>query len=178
MAIKRTVIEEVPETDDPTVVRKTKTIVNPDIHTPIVDAKEEVVDSPDSTEVRQTKIVHEPLVTAEHPQHVYETKKAIFKSWQIIWYILAVIEVLLGLRMTFKAIGANEFSGFVSLVYSITDILVAPFAAIIPPTINGNSVIEWSTIIAAIIYALIAWGLVSLVHMARPVTPEEVEHAV
>lgn len=176
MAIRRTVVED--DVDDPTVVRKTKTITNPDIHTPIVDEKEEVVDSPDSTQVRKTKTVHEPLVVADHPQHVYETKRAIFKSWQLIWYILAVIEVLLGLRMTFKAIGANPFSGFVSLIYSITDILVAPFRGIIPSTVNGNSVIEWSTIVAVVVYALIAWGIVSLIHLSRPVTPEEVDHAV
>ncbi len=176
MAIKRTIIEE--DEADPTVIRNTKTIVNPDIHTKVVDAKEEVVNSPDSSTVKQTKIVHEPLVEADHPQAVYETKKTIFRSWQIIWYILAVIEVILGLRVTFKAIGANPFSGFVNLIYSISDVLVLPFTGIIRSTVSGNSVIEWSTIFAAVIYALIAWGIVSLIHMARPITPEEVDHAV
>lgn len=176
MAIRRTVIEE--DASDPTIVRKTNTIVNPDIHTQVVDAKEEVVDSAGTTEVHQTKTIHEPLVTADHPQHVYETKKAIFKSWQIIWFILAIIETLLGLRMTFKAIGANPLSGFVSFIYNVTDILVAPFTGIVQSTVNGASIIEWSTIIAAIIYGLIAWGIVSLIHIARPVTPEEVDHAV
>jgi len=176
MAIRQTVIEE--DVNDPTVVRKTNTIVNPDIHTQVVNSREEVVDSADTTEVRQTKTIHEPLVKTGHPQQVYETKKAIFKSWQVIWFILAAIEVLLGLRMTFKAIGANELSGFVSFIYNITDILVGPFARIVPSTVNGASVIEWSTIIAAIIYGLIAWGIVSLIHIARPVTPEEIDHAV
>jgi len=176
MAIKRTIVEE--DEADPTIIRNTKTIVNPDIHTQVVDAKEEVVDSPNSSTVKRTQIVHEPLVQADHPQDVYETKKTIFRSWQIIWYVLAVTEVMLGLRVTLKAIGANPFSGFVNLIYSISDVLVLPFTGIIKSTISGNSVLEWSTIFAAVIYALIAWGLVSLIHMARPITPEEAEHAV
>lgn len=176
MAIKRTIVEE--DEADPTIIRNTKTIVNPDIHTQVVDAKEEVVDSPNSSTVKRTQIVHEPLVQADHPQDVYETKKTIFRSWQIIWYVLAVTEVILGLRVTLKAIGANPFSGFVNLIYSISDVLVLPFTGIIKSTISGNSVLEWSTIFAAVIYALIAWGLVSLIHMARPITPEEAEHAV
>ncbi len=177
MAVKRTIIEEGDEAD-PTIIRNTKTVVNPDIHTQVVDAKEEVIDSPNSSTVKRTQIVHEPLVEATHPQASYETKKTIFRSWQIIWYILAVIEVILGFRVTFKAIGANPFSGFVNLIYSISDVLVLPFTGIIRSTVSGNSVIEWSTIFAAVIYALIAWGIVSLIHMARPVTPEEVDRAV
>jgi hypothetical protein len=177
MAIKRTIIEE-GEEGDPTVIRNTRTVVNPDIHTPVVDSKEEIIDSADSSTVKRTKVVHEPLVVADHPQDVYETKKTIFRSWQIIWFALAVIEILLGLRIVFKAIGANPFSGFVSFVYTITDILVAPFTGIIRSSVSGNSVIEWSTIIATIVYALIAWGLVYAISIARPVTPEEVEKAV
>lgn len=176
MAIKRTVIEE--NEEDPTIIRNTKTVVNPDIHTQVVDEKEEVINSPDASTVRQTKTVHEPLVESTHPQTVYNTKKNIFRSWQVIWYILAVTEVIIGLRVTLKAIGANPFSGFVNLIYSISDVLVLPFSGIIKSTVSGNTVIEWSTIFAAVIYALIAWGIVSLIHMARPITPEEAERAV
>src|SRR5690349_85284 len=118
MSVTRTIVEENPVEGDPTVVKTTKTIVNPDIHTPIVDAKEEVVDSPTTSTVRRTQVVHEPLVRTEHPQKVYETKKAIFRSWQVIWYILAIVEVILAFRMVFKAIGANPFSGFVTLIYA------------------------------------------------------------
>lgn len=173
----RTIIEE-NNSSDPTIVRDTKTVVNPDIHTQVVDSKEETIESPNSSTIKQTKVVHDPLVKSTHPQDVYDTKKTIFRSWQVIWLILAVIEILLVFRMLFKAIGANPYSGFVSLVYSITDLLIAPFAGIIKPTISGNSVIEWSIIIAAIVYALIAWGLVYAINMIRPITPEEIERAV
>lgn len=178
MAIKRTIIEEAPQGADSDVVRTTKTVVNPQIHTPIVDAQDTVVDSPNSSTVRQTRTVQEPLVQTQHPQKIYETKKAIFRSWQIIWYVVAVIEVVIALRVAFKAIGANPFSGFVSLIYTLSDPLTFPFRGIIGSTVTRNTIIEWSSIIAALIYLLIAWGIVSLIHMARPVTPEEVEENV
>ncbi len=178
MAVKRTIIEEEHPTDDPVTVRTTKTVVNPDLHTPIVDIKDEIIDAPRSSTVKQTRVVHEPLVRTEHPQKVYETKKTIFRSWQIIWYVLAVVEVVIGFRVAFKAIGANPFSGFVSLIYAISDPLTIPFRGIIRSNVYGNSVIEWSSMIAALVYLLIAWGIISLIHMAKPVTPEEVEENV
>lgn len=178
MAVKRTIIEEEQAGTDPKVVRTTKTVVNPDIHTPIVDAQDTVTDSHDSSTVHQTRVIHQPLVKTEHPQKTFETKKTIFRSWQIIWFILAFVEVMLGFRMTFKAIGASAFSGFTSLIYAVTDPLTIPFAGIIRPTISGSSVIEWSTLIAAVVYLVIAWGLVNLINMRRPITPEEVDQNV
>lgn len=178
MALKRTIIEEDNSLEDPTVVKTTRTVVNPELHTPVVDVKDEVVNAPGSSTVKQTRTVQEPLVRTEHPQKVYETKKAIFRSWQIIWYIVAVVEIIIALRVAFKAIGANSLSGFVSLIYGFSDPLTFPFRGIIKSTVTGNSVIEWYSIIAALIYLLIAWGIVSLIHMARPVTPEEVEQNV
>jgi len=178
MVFRRTITQEVPVVEDPTIIRNTKTVVNPNIHTPVVDTNEEVVESVDASTARQTKVVHEPLVKSTHPQVAYDAKKNIFRSWMIIWYLLAVIEVILGLRVVFKALGANPFSGFVSIVYSISDILLLPFSGIFPSSVSGSTVIEWSTIIAAVIYALIAWGIVSLINLVRPITPEEVEQAV
>lgn len=177
MAIKRTIVEDENNFEDPTIIRNTKTVVNPNIHTPVVDAHEEVLNSSDNSVIKQTRVVHEPLVKTAHPQAIYDTKKNIFRSWQVIWFILAIIEVILGLRIAFKALGANPFSGFVSLIYSISDVLLLPFSGIFPSSASGSSVIEWSTMIAAAIYALIAWGIVSLINIVRPITPEEVEKA-
>ncbi len=124
------------------------------------------------------KIAPTEEVKTEHPQKIFEKKKAIFRSHQIIWYILTFIEFLLGFRVAFKAIGANPFSGFVNLIYAITDPLALPFSGIVRASVSGSSVIEWSTIVAAIIYFLIAWGLVELLQFVKPVTPQEVEQEV
>lgn len=125
-----------------------------------------------------TRTTTRPTIVTEHPQHVYEAKKTIFRAYQVIWYVLALIEILLAFRMTFRAIGANAYSGFVMLIYGITGLLTAPFRNIIPSYGSGTSVFEWSTIIAAAVYLLIAWGIVYLFQLVKPVTPGEVADGV
>lgn len=125
--------------------------------------------------VRKTTTRVEPAVKGETPQKVFEKKKTIFRFNQIIWYILGFIEVLLIFRFVLKALGANPFSGFASLIYSATEPLTAPFRGILNVATTGTSVIEWSTIIAAVVYLSIAWGIVYLLDLVYPITPEDVE---
>jgi len=126
--------------------------------------------------VKTTKV--DTGVKTEHPQKVYEKKKAIFRTYQVIWYILGVIEVLLVFRFVFKALGANPFSGFASFIYSVSAPLAVPFQGILRTNAVEGSVFEWSTVIAGIVYALIASGLVQLLQILKPVTPDEVEETV
>lgn len=129
-------------------------------------------------QVTKTTKVIQPSIVEEHPQKVFEKKKTIFRFYQIVWYILSVIEILLAFRVALKAIGANPFSGFVTLEYAITDPFALPFQGIIKASVNGMSIIEWSTMIAAVVYLLIAFGLVELLQVIKPVSQEEVEHTV
>lgn len=86
-----------------------------------------------------------------------------------IYYILGIIEVLLAFRFFFKLLGASLASGFVSFIYSITGILVAPFAGIFSSFVTRGgtvtSVFEPADLIAMIVYAVIARGLVGLVKL-------------
>lgn len=146
----------------------------------------EVIEKEEVTTVQTTpeKVVHTttqvvpPAVKTEHPQRVFDKKKRIFRAYQIIWYILVVIEVLLIFRVTLKALAANPLSGFVNLIYTITDPLTLPFQGILRTSVTSGSVFEWSTIIAGIVYALIAVGLVHLLQMFKPVNPHEVSETV
>src|SRR5256885_11732132 len=105
--------------------------------------------------VKTTKVVP-PSMKTEPPQQVFEKKKVIFRTYQVIWYILAVIEILLAFRVALKALGANPLSGFVSLVYTLSDPLALPFSGILHSTVYTTSIFEWSTLIAALVYAIIA----------------------
>jgi uncharacterized protein YggT (Ycf19 family) len=125
--------------------------------------------------VRKTTRQVEPQAKGEAPQKVYEKKKIILRVNQIIWFILGLIEVLLLFRVVLKALGANPLVGFTSLIYSITTPLVAPFNGILGLSITGNSIIEWSTIIAAIVYFIVAWGFIYLLDLIYPITPNDVE---
>src|SRR5438309_1116888 len=97
-----------------------------------------------------------PLATGEHPQKAYTKKKAIFRIYQVIWYILGVVEVLLIIRVILKALGANPLSGFTNLIYTISNPLALPFKGIFQTAVVEGSVFEWSTLIAGVVYALVA----------------------
>lgn len=114
------------------------------------------------------------VVTNEHPQKTYEKKKFIFKTYQIVWYILGVVEILLGFRIALLALGANPTSDFASIIYTLTNPLALPFRGIFNTAAAGNSVFEWSTIVAALVYAIAAYGIVYLIQLIKPVTPTEV----
>jgi len=40
--------------------------------------------------------------------------------------------------------------------------------------VSGNSVFEWTTIVAGIVYLCLAWGLVYLLDLIYPITPNDV----
>lgn len=87
------------------------------------------------------------------------------RSQRVVYYILGIIEVLLGLRLIFKLLGANFRNAFVSFLYSLTSIFVIPFIGIFRTVASAGSVLEPATIVAMIIYAIIAYGIVKLINL-------------
>lgn len=135
-----------------------------------------VIDSQSPQQVvKKTTRQVESVARGEAPQKVYEKKKTIFRFNQVIWYILGVIEALLLFRVILKALGANSTIGFTNFIYALSTPLAASFNGILGISISGNSIIEWSTIIAAIVYLCVAWGLVYLLDLIYPITPRDVE---
>ena len=94
-----------------------------------------------------------------------EQRVASFKATQLIWLLLGILEAALALRIVFKLIGVNEANPFAALLYAVTDFFVAPFASLIGAPAAGGMVLEISTIIAMIVYALIAWALERIVYL-------------
>lgn len=96
-----------------------------------------------------------------------EKKNTSFPAKTAINYVLGLLEILLAFRLILKLLGANPASGFVTFIYSLTQIFLAPFTAIFRPAIaqglETKAVLEPATIIAMIVYALIAWGLIKLI---------------
>lgn len=146
--------------------------------TQLITSQEEVtttnVQSPEQIVQKTTRLV-EPQAKGEAPQKIYEKKKTILRSSQVIWYILGLIEVLLTFRFILKMLGANQSAGFTNLIYTITTPLAGPFNGILGTSFTGSSTFEWSTIMAAIVYLCIAWGLVYLMDLIYPITPSDVQ---
>ena len=94
-----------------------------------------------------------------------------FTARRVVYYILGILEVLLAFRLVFKLLGANPKSGFVAIIYSISQVFLVPFTAIFRSAatqgIETKAVLEPSTIIGMIVYALIAWGIVKLIIIMR-----------
>ncbi|MDP2632410.1 MAG: YggT family protein [Candidatus Curtissbacteria bacterium] len=130
------------------------------------------------TQTVKTVSTNVPAVDTGSPQKAYGTKKAIFRLYQVIWYILGVVEVLLASRILLKLIGANLNSGFTSFIYSVSAPLASPFRGVLGVTRSSESVIEWSTIIAMAVYAVVAVGLVKLFQIVKPTTEQEVNQSV
>ncbi len=132
------------------------------------------IDKAAPTHVVTTTKKVEPPVKTEHPQVVYEKKKTILRAYQFICFLLGIIEILLAFRFVLKMIGANPLSGFASFIYAASAPFAYPFLGIVGTTMSGSSIIEWSTIIAAFVFLVLAWGIEQLLKMLTPVSPEEV----
>ena len=84
---------------------------------------------------------------------------------RIVNVIFSAAEVILGLRLIMKLLGANAESAFVKTLYGITGFFVRLFEGIFSSvTINESTgaVFEPATLIAMIIIALIALGISKL----------------
>ncbi len=81
----------------------------------------------------------------------------------LIGFLFTVLEGLIGLRVVLKFIDANSKNAFASFIYNSTALFVAPFAGLIGNPAVGGNVLEITSLIALIVYALIAAALVRLV---------------
>jgi len=88
-------------------------------------------------------------------------------SW-LVWLVLGVVEAFLILRVLLKALGANPAAEFVQFVYNVSAPLVLPFQGIFPTPSTARSVLELSALVAIVVYALIAWGIVRLLAILDP----------
>lgn len=95
----------------------------------------------------------------------------------VIYFILGVLEVLLSFRLVLKLAGASLVSGFVRFIYGITGIFIMPFEGIFrrgyASGVETTSVLEPSTIVAMIVYAVVIWGIVTLVRLLSRQQPSE-----
>jgi hypothetical protein len=79
---------------------------------------------------------------------------------RIIYFIAGVIIAFLVLRIVFLLLAANQGSGFVDFIYAVGGFFASPFYGIFNYTPSyGQFVFEISSVVAIIIYALVAWGL-------------------
>jgi YggT family protein len=86
------------------------------------------------------------------------------RATEVIYLLFGIIDGLLLIRVVLKLLAANPLAGFSKFIYGLTDVFLAPFRNLLP-VVGGSSgaVLEMSTVIAIIVYALIGWALVRIV---------------
>jgi hypothetical protein len=101
------------------------------------------------------------------------TETALFRETKVVWYIFGAIEALLLLRFLLRALAANPDAAFTQFVYAASQIFVAPFIFVFGTPSFGGSALELSTLLAMVVYWFIAWGVVKLLLMGRPISRYE-----
>ena len=101
--------------------------------------------------------------------------KTLFRSTQIVWYVFYVLEFLLLTRFLLKLLAANAGAGFTQFIYTLSAVPLAPFRFVFGADSVGNSVFEWSTLLAMLVYYFVAWGLVKAFSMSRDIRESEAD---
>jgi hypothetical protein len=99
--------------------------------------------------------------------------KPLYRGTQIVWYILGLLEALLAFRFVLKLLAANPSAGFTNFIYNATYVFAAPFLSVFRISRVEGSIFEWTTLLAMVVYWLIAMAIVKLFLMSKSVsTPE------
>jgi uncharacterized protein YggT (Ycf19 family) len=99
--------------------------------------------------------------------------KPLYRGTQIIRYLAGFIEAMLVFRFLLKLLGANPNAGFSSFIYKVSYPFAAPFLNVFRITQVKGSVFEWTTLLAMIVYSLIAWAIIKLLLMGKSVSTSE-----
>lgn len=107
-----------------------------------------------------------PRVLDEQPQDQATQSQTVE---YIVYFFFGLLNVLLAFRLIFKLMGASLSSAFVRVIYGVTGIFIMPFEGIFSrgyaQGLETTSIIEPATLVAFVVYAILAWGTVKLVHL-------------
>jgi len=125
------------------------TIINPE---PADRHKDTIVNAGNDYVEREEIVVDE----------VAQRRIALARVSQLIWLAAGILETLFAIRVFLRLIAANPNAPFAQMLYLFTGLFLFPFQGLtITPSVEG-AVLEISTLIAMIVYALAAWAVVQL----------------
>ena len=83
---------------------------------------------------------------------------AVARIVNIVYFLFGTLEVLLAVRVILHLIGANPDNGFASFINRMSSPFVALFASLLNnPSLGTTGVLEITTLIAMLVYAILAW---------------------
>lgn len=106
--------------------------------------------------------------TAEPERTVVVAKSGASTTEQIIYFITGVLLALMAGRFILSLLGANQGNGFADFIYGVTYPFVAPFFGLFGYEVEyGVARLEIETLVAMLVYALVAYGIVKLIRIGR-----------
>lgn len=115
------------------------------------------------TEVRESNTVQDGATVRRQSLETSHSVNKGVVAHRVIYYIAGFIIALLALRFVLLLLAANQGAPFVDFVYALSGFFASPFYGIFSYQPSyGQSIFEISTVVAIIVYALIAMGLAKL----------------
>lgn len=111
--------------------------------------------------------VNAPSTRHDHPVLV-ATTSPLETARRAVWLVFGVLMALIGIRIVFLALGANEGNVIVDAIYGITEPFVAPFRGIFNFNVVrpvGESVIDVAAFVAIIGWTLIAMLITAILRL-------------
>jgi YggT family protein len=121
-------------------------------------------------EDRREKVTLQQKGGFEHQVRVMEDVGAerqllIARLTRFLSLVFAILESLIGLRILLKLMPANPSNLFAQFIYQMTDLFLRPFASLVGNPAGGGRVLELTSLVAILVYALIGWVMIQLVRL-------------
>lgn len=78
---------------------------------------------------------------------------------KVLDFILTLIQGILLLNFVLLLSGANRATGFFQLINGLASGLMAPFRFILPVSNTGDIVVDWSILVAMLVYGLLFYAI-------------------
>lgn len=95
-------------------------------------------------------------------QQLTQRQIALRKATNFVWWATGIVEGLIGLRVVLRMMAANPGNPFADFIYTVSGVFLWPFQTLVNNPSSEGVVLEISSIIAMIVYLLLAWVFVEL----------------
>ncbi|HTX78995.1 MAG TPA: YggT family protein [Longilinea sp.] len=121
-------------------------------------------------EDRREKVTLQQQGGFEHQEKIVEDKGLerqlmTDRITRFIYLAFGILESLIGLRVILKLIDANPANTFARLLYEVTDLFLKPFISLVVNPASGGLVLEITSLIAMVVFAMICWMIDQLVRL-------------
>lgn len=124
-----------------------------------------MVDSTEQVTEQQENHAGQRVVTREVNHESRD--EHINRGVRVVWFVVGIIVTLLLVRVVLALLGANLDNQFAGFIYAVTDPLVVGFRGLLQVSQfqAGVSRLELETLVAAVVYVLIGWGVASAIQL-------------